>query len=152
MSDDARVEGQTRVEGELCRLKFTARKGGFSPRRATCWLGSIAIENAEKTPRSTIRPSLERRAIGTNIVSMDLRHTWATLALEAGADVAVVSKRLGHSSPVITWNTYQPVRQGVQTDAAEERSGERTRTPKTRTKTWRVADYTTPERSSDPTG
>lgn len=49
----------------------------------------------------------------------DLRHTWATLALEAGVDVAVVSKRLGHSSPVITWQTYQHVSQGMQTDAAE---------------------------------
>lgn len=49
----------------------------------------------------------------------DLRHTWATLALEAGVDVAVVSKRLGHSSPVITWGTYQHVRKGLQTDAAE---------------------------------
>ena len=49
----------------------------------------------------------------------DLRHTWATLALEAGIDVAVVSKRLGHSSPVITWQTYQHVRKGMQTDAAE---------------------------------
>ena len=50
----------------------------------------------------------------------DLRHTWATLALEAGVDVAVVSKRLGHSSPVITWQTYQHVRKGMQTDAAEQ--------------------------------
>ena len=49
----------------------------------------------------------------------DLRHTWATLALEAGVDVAVASKRLGHSSPVITWQTYQHVRKGMQTDAAE---------------------------------
>ena len=49
----------------------------------------------------------------------DLRHTWATLALEAGVDVAVVSRRLGHSSPVITWSTYQHVRKGMQTDAAE---------------------------------
>lgn len=49
----------------------------------------------------------------------DLRHTWATLALEAGVDIAVVSKRLGHASPVITWSTYQHVRKGMQTDAAE---------------------------------
>ena len=49
----------------------------------------------------------------------DLRHTWATLALEAGVDIAVVSKRLGHSSPVVTWQTYQHVRKGMQTDAAE---------------------------------
>lgn len=50
----------------------------------------------------------------------DLRHTWATLALEAGVDVAIVSKRLGHSSPVVTWQTYQHVRKGVQSDAAEK--------------------------------
>ena len=52
--------------------------------------------------------------------------TWSTssggslrLALEAGVDVAVVSKQLGHSSPMVTWTTYQHVRKGMQTDAAE---------------------------------
>ena len=50
----------------------------------------------------------------------DLRHTWATLALVAGVDVAIVSKRLGHSSPMVTWQTYQHVVKGMQTDAAEK--------------------------------
>lgn len=50
----------------------------------------------------------------------DLRHTWATLALVAGIDVAIVSKRLGHSSPMVTWSTYQHVVKGMQTDAAEK--------------------------------
>lgn len=49
----------------------------------------------------------------------DLRHTWATLALEAGVDIAVVSKQLGHASPVVTWATYQHVRKGLRTDAAQ---------------------------------
>jgi integrase len=49
----------------------------------------------------------------------DLRHTWATLALEAGVDIAVVSKQLGHSSPTVTWNTYTHVRQAMTTNAAE---------------------------------
>ena len=49
----------------------------------------------------------------------DLRHTWATLALVAGVDVKIVSERLGHSSPMITWQTYQHVIVGMQTDAAE---------------------------------
>lgn len=49
----------------------------------------------------------------------DLRHTWATLALIAGIDVKIVSERLGHSSPMITWSIYQHVVQGMQTDAAE---------------------------------
>ena len=50
----------------------------------------------------------------------DLRHTWATLALKAGVEVKVVSERLGHSSPVITWTIYQHVVKGMQTDAAEK--------------------------------
>ena len=49
----------------------------------------------------------------------DLPHTWPTLALIAGVDVKVVSKRLGHSSPVVTWQTYQHVIKGMQPDAAE---------------------------------
>ena len=49
----------------------------------------------------------------------DLRHTWATLALVAGVDVKIVSERLGHASPLITWQTYQHVIKGMQTDAAE---------------------------------
>ena len=49
----------------------------------------------------------------------DLRHTWATLALVAGVDVKIVSERLGHSSPLVTWQTYQHVIKGMQSDAAE---------------------------------
>lgn len=50
----------------------------------------------------------------------DLRHSWATLALIAGVDVKVVSERLGHSSPMVTWQTYQHVMKGMQSDAAEK--------------------------------
>lgn len=49
----------------------------------------------------------------------DLRHTWATLALLAGVDVRIVSERLGHSSPLVTWQTYQHVIHGMQADAAD---------------------------------
>ncbi len=37
---------------------------------------------------------------------------------EAGVDIAVVSKQLGHSSPTVTWNTYQHVRKDMKGDAA----------------------------------
>ncbi len=51
----------------------------------------------------------------------DLRHTWATLAqVSAGVDVVIVSKRLGHGSPNTSWQTYQHVVAGMQTDAAEK--------------------------------
>ncbi len=49
----------------------------------------------------------------------DLRHTWATLALQAGIDVKIVSERLGHASAKITWDVYQHVTPAMQTDAAE---------------------------------
>jgi integrase len=50
----------------------------------------------------------------------DLRHSWATLALVAGIDVKIASERLGHSSPLITWQCYQHVVKGMQTGAAEK--------------------------------
>jgi hypothetical protein len=50
----------------------------------------------------------------------DLRPTWATLALAAGVDVVIVSRRLGQGSPTTTWQTYQHVVAGIQTDAAEK--------------------------------
>lgn len=51
--------------------------------------------------------------------AFDMVGTSAFTSFEAGVDVAVVSKRLGHSSPVITWTVYQHVRKGQQSDAAE---------------------------------
>ncbi len=49
----------------------------------------------------------------------DLRHTCATVALAAGVDAKVVSERLGHTSPTVTWSTYQHVTPAMATDAAE---------------------------------
>jgi integrase len=37
----------------------------------------------------------------------DLRHGWATMALEAGVNPKVVSERLGHSGIAITLDTYR---------------------------------------------
>jgi len=47
------------------------------------------------------------------------RHTAASLALEAGVDIKVVSERMGHSTTVITQNLYQHVRRVVHDKAAE---------------------------------
>ena len=49
----------------------------------------------------------------------DLRHTQATLLLQAGEPVKVVSERLGHSSPVITLTVDQHVLPGMGRDAAD---------------------------------
>jgi integrase len=48
-----------------------------------------------------------------------LRHTWATLALEAGVQAKVVSERLGHSNVGMTLDRYSHVLPTLQEDAAE---------------------------------
>jgi integrase len=47
------------------------------------------------------------------------RHTAASLALEAGVDIKIVSDQLGHSTTTITRDLYQHVRRQVHRDAAE---------------------------------
>jgi integrase len=49
----------------------------------------------------------------------DLRHGQASLMLAAGVPIAVVSKRLGHSTITLTSDTYSHMLQGVGRDAAE---------------------------------
>jgi integrase len=48
----------------------------------------------------------------------DLRHTCATLLLEQGVALKIVSERLGHSSITITADAYQHATEQMQTDAA----------------------------------
>lgn len=48
----------------------------------------------------------------------DLRHTHATLALEAGVHPRVVQEWLGHSNDGVTLNTYSHVEISLQVDAA----------------------------------
>jgi integrase len=49
----------------------------------------------------------------------DLRHSYATLALQAGVHVKVVSERLGHASITITLEIYSHVLPVLDSDAAE---------------------------------
>jgi integrase len=53
----------------------------------------------------------------------DLRHTYATLALEAGVHPKVVSERLGHANIGITLNLYSHVSEGMDRDAADRVAG-----------------------------
>jgi len=48
----------------------------------------------------------------------DLRHVWATLALEQGVPMKVVQERLGHSSISITMDVYSHLIEGLDRDAA----------------------------------
>ena len=59
-------------------------------------------------------------AAGLPVITLHMgRHTAASLALEAGIDIKVVSEQLGHSTTAITQNLYQHVRRAVHDGAAE---------------------------------
>jgi integrase len=67
------------------------------------------------TKRSQV---LARRAKLPRIRFHDLRHTHATLALQAGVHPKVVSERLGHASTVITLDTYSHAVPALEEEAA----------------------------------
>lgn len=56
---------------------------------------------------------------GTVATFHDLRHTWATLAIAAGAPTKVVQNNLGHASPVMTLRTYVTVDADSQSRVAQ---------------------------------
>jgi len=60
----------------------------------------------------------------------DLRHTNASLALEAGVEMKVVSERLGHSQISVTADLYTHVSNTVGRAAAEKSQGRWRRLPK----------------------
>lgn len=53
----------------------------------------------------------------------DLRHTFATLALQNGVDIKTVSSMLGHFSAGFTLDTYAHVTTAAQKEAAQTISG-----------------------------
>ena len=65
----------------------------------------------------TVRAGLRR------IRFHDLRHTWATLALEADVPAKVVAERLGHASVAITLDLYTHRVDELHRDAAERVAG-----------------------------
>jgi integrase len=71
----------------------------------------------------TVSQAFERlvKAAGVPAIRLhDTRHTAATLLLDQGVPLKVVSERLGHSSVSITADLYQHVLEHMQTDAAEK--------------------------------
>ncbi len=61
---------------------------------------------------------IARRAMVPPIRLHDLRHTHATLLIQAGVPAKVVSERLGHGKSTFTIETYQHVLPGMQAHAA----------------------------------
>ena len=78
-------------------------------------------DGAPLHPDTTSRAFIRRtKQLGLPPIRLhDLRHTWATLALETGIHPKVVQERLGHSNVSITLNIYSHVSPAMQTDAAD---------------------------------
>ncbi|MDQ3132781.1 MAG: tyrosine-type recombinase/integrase [Acidobacteriota bacterium] len=65
------------------------------------------------------KKALERAGIRTSIRLYDLRHTTATLLLQAGVNPKIVSERLGHSTIVLTLDVYSHVLPSMQENATK---------------------------------
>lgn len=85
------------------------------------------IENGWRNPEHTSRQfarDIQRcqAALGSETVPVcrlhDLRHAHASILLTAGVPVHVVSKRLGHASPVVTMTVYAHLLPGSDEEAA----------------------------------
>ncbi|SUP17827.1 site-specific tyrosine recombinase XerC [Tsukamurella pulmonis] len=93
----------------------------------------FAREDGSPIPPSDVTAAFYRLtdAAGLRRVRLhDLRHGQASLMLAAGVPIAVVSKRLGHSSISITSDTYSHLLEGVGQQAAEAAAGLVPRTKK----------------------
>lgn len=78
-------------------------------------------ENGEPLHPQTYSQSFERLVAKTGQPSIrlhDLRHTHATIAVQAGVPTKVISERLGHESPAFTLKQYAHVIPGMQAAGA----------------------------------
>jgi integrase len=92
---------QTFIPSELV---FPGPDGGFlGPQVATSRFAKLARDSA--LPRIRLH---------------DLRHTHATLALQAGVHPKIVSERLGHASISFTLDIYSHALSHMQTEAAQQ--------------------------------
>lgn len=66
---------------------------------------------------------LKKAGIDEGVRFHDLRHTFATLALQNGVDVKTVSSMLGHYSAGFTLDTYTHITTKMQQEAADKMGG-----------------------------
>lgn len=112
-------------DGLIARLKTHRREQ--LEERAMMGAGftdqGLVFANPDGSPYypETISRSFKEQSTAANLPPIrlhDLRHTWATLALQAGVNPKVVQERLGHSSVTITLSVYSHVMPTMHDDAA----------------------------------
>ena len=83
-----------------------------SPRTGTYW-SPDGVSRINKN-------LLKRAGIDTSVRFHDLRHTFATMAMQSGVDVKTLSSMLGHYSAGFTLDTYTHVTNQMQYGAAQK--------------------------------
>ncbi len=79
---------------------FCTRTGGYLDKKNVLRAFRGVVKRANKSDAKNRRPLPERLRFH------DLRHTVASLLLSAGFSLLAVSKRLGHSKPLVTLDIY----------------------------------------------
>jgi len=124
------------LEG-LPECRWRRCPGGAHSRSGPGQSGRIAILITRPPPSASFNMALEIRctpsmsALHVAVVPAglpairlhDLRHTNASLALEAGVEMKVVSDRLGHSQISVTADLYTHVSRSLGNAAAEQIAG-----------------------------
>jgi integrase len=94
-------------------IVFPAARGGYAkPPGASTWFSGAVSRcvTAAETARAEERGSRPERdpvtPVFPRVTPHDLRHTAASLAVSAGANVKAVQKMLGHASAAMTLDTY----------------------------------------------
>jgi integrase len=103
------------------RLAQDAERAAWGPAYADHGL-VFARENGEPLHPETVTKRFGKLAEAASLRPVRLHDLWhgqASLMLAAGVPLAVVSKRLGHSSVSITSDTYSHLLEGVGREAAE---------------------------------
>jgi len=84
----------------------------------------LVFANSEGAPimrknlvRRHFKPALNTAKLQSNLSLYCLRHTCASLLLQAGTHPKVVAERLGHSSTMLTLDVYSHVAPGMQSEA-----------------------------------
>lgn len=97
-------------------VAYRGRGGVTRMGRVITWEDGTPV-NPEVLTRSFKRTV---KRLGLPMIRLhDLRHGWASLALEAGVHIRVVADRLGHSTPSVTLNIYSHAADLADGDAAE---------------------------------
>lgn len=76
--------------------------------------------NLQNLTQRHFKPALRQAGLNESVRLYDLRHTCATLLLQAGENPKVVSERLGHASITLTLDVYSHVLPDMQKAAAEK--------------------------------